>query len=219
MSSNSPAPLFTNSTAAGPSSAAQFDPAAQEQTVTTLLLVLILGPLPPILLVACCALARHCLRKLRRKWAKRRARGGSRSRSPLGRRARRNSGSLTPLTNRSTTYADLELSSPRESDAGSAASVEAAYAALEAASRGDDALAAEIVSVGVFEASQRRREALLAQNVTKHWIAAEHNHNNLYTTHRRLFSRRRLFRTCSAFRRRNAAARARRSLSDRGRRA
>ena len=123
MSSNSPAPLFTNSTAAaaGPSSAAQFDPAAQEQTVTTLLLVLILGPLPPILLVACCALARHCLRKLRRKWAKRRARGGSRSRSPLGRRARRNSGSLTPLTNRSTTYADLELSSPRESDAGSAA--------------------------------------------------------------------------------------------------
>ena len=134
MSSNSPAPLFTNSTAAaaGPSSAAQFDPAAQEQTVTTLLLVLILGPLPPILLVACCALARHCVRKLRRKWAKRRARGGSRSRSPLGRRARRNSGSLTPLTNRSTTYADLELSSPRESDAGSAASVEAAYAASAA---------------------------------------------------------------------------------------
>ena len=133
MSSNSPAPLFTNATAAaGPSSAAQFDPAAQEQTVTTLLLVLILGPLPPILLLACCALARHCLRKLRRKWAKRRARGGSRSRSPLGRRARRNSGSLTPLTNRSTTYADLELSSPRESDAGSAASVEAAYAASAA---------------------------------------------------------------------------------------
>ena len=47
--------------------------------------------------------------------------------------------------------------------------VEAAYAALEAASRGDDALAAEIVSVGVFEASQRRRAALLARNVT-------HNH-------------------------------------------
>ena len=114
------------------SSAAQFDPAAQEQTVTTLLLVLILGPLPPILLVACCALARHCLRKLRRKWAKRRARGGSRSRSPLGRRARRNSGSLTPLTNRSTPYADLELSSPRESDAGRAARVEAAYAASAA---------------------------------------------------------------------------------------
>ena len=46
--------------------------------------------------------------------------------------------------------------------------VEAAYAALDAASRGDDALAAEIVALGVFEASQRRREALLARNVTKH---------------------------------------------------
>ena len=134
--------MSANSTAAaaGPSSAAQFDPAAQEQTVTTLLLVLILGPLPPILLVACCALARHCLRKLRRKWAKRRARGGSRS--PLGRRARRNSGSLTPLTNRSTTYADLELSSPRESDAGSAASVEAAYAASAAHASAEAALSA-----------------------------------------------------------------------------
>ena len=53
--------------------------------------------------------------------------------------------------------------------------VEAAYAALDAASRGDDALAAEIVSVGVFEASQRRREALLARNVTvtKHWVTTE----------------------------------------------
>ena len=48
--------------------------------------------------------------------------------------------------------------------------VEAAYAALDAASRGDDALAAEIVSMGVFEASQRRRAALLARNVTnKEW--------------------------------------------------
>ena len=48
--------------------------------------------------------------------------------------------------------------------------VEIAYAALEAASRGDDALAAEIVALGVFEASQRRREALLARNVTnKEW--------------------------------------------------
>ena len=48
--------------------------------------------------------------------------------------------------------------------------VEAAYAALDAAARGDDALAAEIVSVGVFEASQRRRAALLARNVTnKEW--------------------------------------------------
>ena len=48
--------------------------------------------------------------------------------------------------------------------------VEAAYA-LEAASRGDDALAADIVALGgVFRASQRRREALLARNVTKHWI-------------------------------------------------
>ena len=48
--------------------------------------------------------------------------------------------------------------------------VEAAYAALDAASRGDDALAAEIVALGVFEASQRRREALLARNVTnKEW--------------------------------------------------
>ena len=46
--------------------------------------------------------------------------------------------------------------------------VEAAYAAIDAASRGDDALAAEIVSVGVFEASQRRMGALLARNVTRH---------------------------------------------------
>ena len=45
--------------------------------------------------------------------------------------------------------------------------VEAAYAALDAAAHGDEALAAEIVSVGVFEASQRRRAALLARNVTK----------------------------------------------------
>ena len=53
--------------------------------------------------------------------------------------------------------------------------VEAAYAALDAASRGDDALAAEIVALGVFEASQRRREALLARNVTvtKHWVTTE----------------------------------------------
>ena len=42
-------------------------------------------------------------------------------------------------------------------------------AALDAASRGDDALAAEIVALGVFEASQRRRAALLAWNVTKNW--------------------------------------------------
>ena len=66
----------------------------------------------------------------------------ARSRSPLGRRARRNSGSLTPLTNRSTTYADLELSSPRESDAGSAASVEAAYAASAAHASAEAALSA-----------------------------------------------------------------------------
>ena len=52
--------------------------------------------------------------------------------------------------------------------------VEAAYAALDAASRGDDVLAAEIVSIGVFEASQRRREALLARNVTKNWIRSNH---------------------------------------------
>ena len=45
--------------------------------------------------------------------------------------------------------------------------VEAAYAALDAAARGDDALAAEIVALGVFEASQRRRAALLARNVTR----------------------------------------------------
>ena len=53
--------------------------------------------------------------------------------------------------------------------------VEAAYAALDAASRGDDALAAEIVALGVFETSQRRREALLARNVTvtKHWVTTE----------------------------------------------
>ena len=48
--------------------------------------------------------------------------------------------------------------------------VEAAYAALDAAARGDDALAAEIVAIGVFEASQGRRAALLARNVTnKEW--------------------------------------------------
>ena len=48
--------------------------------------------------------------------------------------------------------------------------VEAAYSALDAASRGDDALAADIVALGVFRASQRRMWALLARNVTKHWI-------------------------------------------------
>ena len=58
-------------------------------------------------------------------------------------------------------YAGPEKQSREQLDA-----VEAAYAALDAAARGDDALAAEIVSVGVFEASQRRREALLARNVT-----------------------------------------------------
>ena len=47
--------------------------------------------------------------------------------------------------------------------------VEAAYAALDAASRGDDVLAAEIVALGVFEASARHREALLARNVTEHY--------------------------------------------------
>ena len=113
--------------------------------MTTLLLVLILGPLPPILLVACCALARHCVRKLRRKWAKRRARGGSRSRSPLGRRARRNSGSLHPSRRTGVQRtADLELSSPRESDAGSAASVEAAYAASAAHASAEAALSAAL---------------------------------------------------------------------------
>ena len=44
--------------------------------------------------------------------------------------------------------------------------VEAAYSALDAASRGDDALAADIVALGVFRASQRRMWALLARNVT-----------------------------------------------------
>ena len=52
--------------------------------------------------------------------------------------------------------------------------VEAAYSALDAASRGDDALAADIVALGVFRASQRRMWALLARNVTKHWIASNH---------------------------------------------
>ena len=47
---------------------------------------------------------------------------------------------------------------------------QAAYSALDAAARGDDALAAEIVALGVFEASQGRRAALLARNVTnKEW--------------------------------------------------
>ena len=45
--------------------------------------------------------------------------------------------------------------------------VEAAYSALDAASRGDDALAADIVALGVFRASQRRMWALLMRNVTK----------------------------------------------------
>ena len=48
--------------------------------------------------------------------------------------------------------------------------IEAAYSALDAASRGDDALAADIVALGVFRASRRRMWALLARNVTKHWI-------------------------------------------------
>ena len=51
--------------------------------------------------------------------------------------------------------------------------VEAAYAALDAASRGDDALAAEIVALGVFEASQGRRAALLARNVTRRLAMVE----------------------------------------------
>ena len=51
--------------------------------------------------------------------------------------------------------------------------VEAAYAALDAASRGDDARAAEIVALGAFEASQRRRAALLARNVTRRWAMVE----------------------------------------------
>ena len=140
--------------------------------MTTLLLVLILGPLPPILLLACCALARHCLRKLRRKWAKRRARGGSRSRSPLGRRARRNSGSLTPLTNRSTTYADLELSSPRESDAGSAASVEAAYAASAAHATAEAALsAAPADDVEVEALAYLQRRDVEAAGPSEYWLA------------------------------------------------
>ena len=46
--------------------------------------------------------------------------------------------------------------------------VEAAYSALDAASNGDDALAADIVALGVFRASQRRMWALLARNVTEH---------------------------------------------------
>ena len=37
---------------------------------------------------------------------------------------------------------------------------------IDAASRGDDALAADIVALGVFRASQRRMWALLARNVT-----------------------------------------------------
>ena len=40
--------------------------------------------------------------------------------------------------------------------------------------RGDDALAADIVALGVFRASQRRMWALLARNVTKHWIRSNH---------------------------------------------
>ena len=44
--------------------------------------------------------------------------------------------------------------------------VEAAYSALDAASNGDDALAADIVALGVFRAAQRRMWALLARNVT-----------------------------------------------------
>ena len=44
--------------------------------------------------------------------------------------------------------------------------VEAAYSALDAAANGDDALAADIVALGVFRASQRRMWALLARNVT-----------------------------------------------------
>ncbi len=73
--------------------------------------------------------------------------------------ASRRSASVAPGSR----YAGPEKQSREQLDA-----VEAAYAAIDAASRGDDALAAEIVSVGVFEASQRRREALLARNVTEH---------------------------------------------------
>ncbi len=63
-----------------------------------------------------------------------------------------------------------KLTGPEKQSREQIDAVEVAYAALDAASRGDDVLAAEIVSVGVFEASQRRREALLARNVTKNWI-------------------------------------------------
>jgi hypothetical protein len=51
--------------------------------------------------------------------------------------------------------------------------VEAAYAALDAASQGDDALAADIVALGVFKASQRRWAALLGRNVTRRWATVE----------------------------------------------
>jgi hypothetical protein len=62
-----------------------------------------------------------------------------------------------------------KLTGPEKQSRAQIDAVEVAYAALDAASRGDDVLAAEIVSIGVFEASQRRRDALLARNVT-------HNH-------------------------------------------
>ena len=58
-------------------------------------------------------------------------------------------------------YAGPEKQSREQLDA-----VEAAYAAIDAASRGDDALAADIVALGVFRAAQRRMWALLARNVT-----------------------------------------------------
>ena len=60
-----------------------------------------------------------------------------------------------------------KLTGPEKQSREQIDAVEVAYAALDAASRGDDALAAEIVALGVFEASARHREALLARNVTK----------------------------------------------------
>ena len=60
-----------------------------------------------------------------------------------------------------------KLTGPEKQSREQLDAVEAAYAALDAASRGDDALAAEIVALGVFEASQGRRAALLARNVTR----------------------------------------------------
>ena len=105
----------------------------------------ILGALPPILLpppTARCALARHRSAEAQRRRGSLAKRRGAR-RLALALAAGQTSAANPPAhprTNRSTTYADLELSSLRESDAGSAASVEAVR--RERRARGEAALSA-----------------------------------------------------------------------------